>query len=509
MAALLIPQYHLSLMNTSRLLSLTCGLLLTASVHAQNDADALRFSMLNYGSTARSLGMGNSFGALGADFSAMAINPAGIGLYRRSELSVSPQFSNRGINAEYIGQENTDNYFKFSFGNMGLVLANSKNSSNRGWRGVQFAVGYNKTNDFSGRYIAEAGNSRSSLLDTWLEDVNGIAPDDIPFFYPFDVDLAWQTFLIDTTTFNGDLFYFSALPYAGALQRKTVETRGGAGEWDFTLGGNYNDQIYIGFTLGVCNLRYVEESTWEEEDDQDTIPFFTSYAYSTNLNTTGAGVNLKFGMIYRPSDYFRLGLALHSPTWYNLTDEYSASIRTDLEDGVNRAYDGPAFIPFEYNITTPFRAVGSAAFLFAKQGAFNIDYEFVDYSMARIRPDDRTFASDFNPVNKAIRNKYTISHNVRAGFEWRYEELRFRAGGFYSTSPFDEQLRESEETDLTRYGLTAGFGFRNDRYFFDAAYAWSRVGSYIQPYSLSYQDTDGITFRQTDNRFLFTVGWFF
>lgn len=496
-------------MNFFRIISLGCGMLVASSLYAQNDADALRFSMFNYGSTARSLGMGNSFGALGADFSSMAINPAGIGLYRRSEFSISPQFSNRGIDAKYIGQENTDNYFKFAFGNLGLVLAKSKNGGKDGWKGVQFAVGYNRTNDFSGRYIAEAGNGRSSLLDSWLEDVNGIAPDNIPNAYPFDVDLAWQTFLIDTASFNGDLFYFSALPYAGALQRKTVETRGGAGEWDFTFGGNYNDELYVGFTLGACNLRYVEESTWQEEDNKDTIPFFTNYTFNTNLNTTGSGVNVKFGLIYRPSDFFRLGIALHSPTWYNLTDEYATSIQADLQDGVNRTYDGPVFIPFQYNVTTPFRAVGSAAFLFAKQGAINIDYELVDYSMARIRPDDRSFVSDFTPVNRAIRNKYTISHNVRAGFEWRYEELRFRAGGFYSTSPFEKQIRGSGKTDLSRYGLTGGFGFRNDRYFFDAAYAWSRVGSFARPYTLSNQDTDGITFRQTDNRFLFTVGWFF
>lgn len=490
------------------IIAVVLALFTAGTVAAQTDADALRFSMLNYGSTARSLGMGNSFGALGADFSSLATNPGGIAFYRRSEFSFSPQFSNRTINADYLKEDQTDNFFKFSFGNLGLVLANPKANSN-GWKGVAFGVGYNRTNDFSGSYIAEGGNAKNSLLDSYLEDVNDLYPDDIAVYYPFDADLAWQTYLLDTFEFGGNFYYYSALPYAGALQRKSVITRGGSGEWDFTLGGNYEDVLYMGFTLGVTSLRYEEESTWEEIDDQDTIPYFDNYIYTTDLRTTGSGFNMKFGMIYKPNDFFRFGAAIHSPTWYSLTDEYSSSITTDLEDGAIREWDGPEFIPFEYNVNTPFRAIGSLAIIFAKQGAFNVDYEFTDYGQARIRPQDRSFSSEFTPVNKAISRKYTMSHNVRAGLEWRYEELRFRAGGFYSTSPFEENLRDSEKTDMTRYGLTAGFGFRTEKYFFDAAYAWSRTGSYLQPYTLNNQETEGITFTQTDNRVLFTVGWLF
>lgn len=486
----------------------SCAFLLN-TVFAQTDADALRFGMLNYGSTARSLGMGNAFGALGADFSSLAINPAGIALYRRSELTISPQFSNRNVLSTYINNEEADNFFKLSFGNLGVVLANSKRSDNHGWRGFAFGFGYNRTNDFSTHYTAEAGNATSSLLDAFVEDLDQVAPEDIPNYYPYDVDLAWQTYLIDTTTYNGGLYYYTALPYAGALQRRSLETRGGTGEWDITFGGNYNDQLYLGFTMGISNLRYIEESTWEESDDQDTIPYFRNYVYSTELKTEGAGINFKAGLIYRPADFFRLGLAIHSPTWFSLTDNYSSTISADLEDGIDRIYDGPEFIPFDYSITTPFRAIGSLAFVFAKQGAINVDYEFVNYNQSRIRPEDKSYKSYFSPVNKAIREKYTMSHNLRAGFEWRYEEIRLRLGGFYSTSPFDEKLRDTEETDMTRYGLTCGIGYRTEKFFIDAGYAWSRMGSYIQPYSLSYQDTYGITQKQTDNRILFTVGWMF
>lgn len=484
-------------------------LISTTPLLAQTDADALRYSMLNYGSTARSLGMGNSFGALGADFSSLASNPAGIALYRKSEFTFSPLFSNRTTDANYIGKDNSDNAFKFAFGNLGIVWASNRAKTSSYWKGVSFGIGYNRTNDFNGRYTASAANGKNSLLDNYLEALNGVDPDDIPNNYPFDVDLAWQTFLIDTFTSGGNVNYFSALPYAGALQTKTVETKGGQGEWDFTFGGNYDDRLYLGFTLGITSLRYEEESTWEEKDTEDTIPFFTSYQYNQDLKTTGSGINMKFGAIFKPADAIRLGIAIHTPTWYTLVDKYSASIRTDLQDGQIRSYAGPEFLPFDYNVTTPFRVITSMALILGKQAAFNVDYEYLNYNQARIKPVDRSFSADFNPVNNALRKKYIGAHNLRAGIEFRFDQFRFRTGAFYATSPFKTSLRDTKENDLSRLGVTGGFGFREKKWYFDVGYCWSQQGSYYLPYTLNNQQTEGITLKETTHRVLMTFGFVF
>jgi hypothetical protein len=494
----------------SKLFSIITLLLISSIVsQAQNDADALRYSMLNYGSTARSLGMGNSFGALGADFSSLSGNPAGIAVYRRSEFTISPMFSNRTTNANYLGKDNSDNSFKFSFGNLGMVWASERDESSSNWKGVAFGIGYTRTNDFNGRYTASAGNPSHSLLDNYLEALNGVDPDDIPSTYPFDVDLAWQTYLIDTFTVGSDVYYYSAVPYAGALQTKTVETKGGQGEWDFTFGGNYDERLYLGFTLGITSLRYEEESTWEERDDEDTIPYFTSFQYNQDLKTTGSGINVKFGAIFRPVDAIRIGVAIHSPTWYTLVDKYSASIKTDLQDGNIRSYSGPEFVPFDYKITTPFRVLTNFALILGKAAALNIDYEYLNYSEARVKPIDRSFSADFNPVNNAIRKKYAGSHNLRAGIEFRVEQFRFRTGGFYSTSPFKTELQDSNDNDLSRVGLTGGFGMREKKWYFDVGYSWSQQGSFMQPYTLNNQTTEGITLKETTHRVLTTFGFLF
>ncbi|MBK7114289.1 MAG: hypothetical protein IPH60_17850 [Flavobacteriales bacterium] len=84
------------------------GLCLFAlNVSAQNETDALRLSSISPGGTARSIGLANAFGALGADGVSIAINPAGMGLFRTSEISLTPGFDVNNVRSNYwhIGQQ--------------------------------------------------------------------------------------------------------------------------------------------------------------------------------------------------------------------------------------------------------------------------------------------------------------------------------------------------------------------------------------------------------------------
>lgn len=496
-------------------------------IQAQNDADAIRYSMLNYGSTARSLGMANSFGALGADASTFAINPAGIALYRKSEITISPLFSNRSIDGTYQDNTKNDNYFKFAFGNLAVVWASNKEDrNNMKW---SFGIAYNKTNDFSSNSVASGINLKNSLLQSFSEDLgtldnsNGFPyyvagsdyndPTNISIDYPFDVDLAWQTFLIDSLDVGGTTYYYNSIPYAGVRQTRRVETRGGQGEWDFTLGANLDEKLYLGVTVGIATVNYREEISWKEEDVADTIPGFKSYEYTTNLRTDGGGFNLKLGGIYRPIDEVRIGVAIHTPTWYSLTDNYSTNIVANLENQIggieSLSYSSPDYIPFDYLIKTPFRAIGSLGFIAGKIGAVNLEYEYLNYGQARVNSVDNQFDSDFDPVNAAIRSKYTISHNFKIGAELRYDLYRFRVGASQSTTPFNTEFKGTTDTDLSRVSLTGGVGIKKKNYFIDVAYAHSTVGSFLRPYSMNNQVVNGITYNQIDNRVLFTFGWNF
>ena len=94
---------------------------LSSPLFAQYESEALKFSMLQHSASARFIGMGGAMGALGNEFSCISNNPAGIGLYRNSELTFSPSFYIAKNEADYQLQGFGDNKFNFNFGNIGLV----------------------------------------------------------------------------------------------------------------------------------------------------------------------------------------------------------------------------------------------------------------------------------------------------------------------------------------------------------------------------------------------------
>ena len=100
------------------------GLLFVPALLAQNEVDALRISTSNPGGTGRSTGLANAFGALGADPVAAGINPAGFGLYRTSELSVTPMVEVNGVTSTAYGTQAVDSKTTFVMNNLALILNN-------------------------------------------------------------------------------------------------------------------------------------------------------------------------------------------------------------------------------------------------------------------------------------------------------------------------------------------------------------------------------------------------
>lgn len=486
------------------------------NAEAQNDVDVLRYSAINWGSTARSLGMGNAFGALGADPSVMSINPAGLGLYRRSEFTLTPGFQLRNTDGELNGNTLDKNSVELNFGNLAFIWAFPSEDKNNDWRGVTFGLGYNRLNDFNSKGYSEGINNKSSLIDSWVSSANGTEPEQLGDVFPFDVGLGWEAYLFDpdtSTAATND--YISGIPAGGALQRRSFESRGGMGEFDISLGTNYMDKLFFGGTIGIVNLRYREKITWEEIDVNHTISNgdstynFESYKYVQDLNTEGSGYNFKFGIIYKPTDYFRVGLAIHSPTFLlSITDDYKTSVHSEFEGGTVIDYASPDFIPFEYDITTPFRTIGSMGFVLGKYGVVGVEYEYVDYSRGDISPRDDAFAGDFAGANSDIKTKYTSSHNFRVGGELRYGELRFRLGGGMSGTPFSAAVTTTDETDQSRININGGFGLRKQNFYFDAGYSLTQSGAFSGMYALD-NDVVGVTQKTNDHRLLFTFGWLF
>ncbi|HNP98702.1 MAG TPA: hypothetical protein PKK99_06585, partial [Bacteroidia bacterium] len=250
-----------------KILSTPIFILLTLATFAQTDLDAFRYSQSNISGTARFSSMGGAFGALGADFSSIAVNPAGIGLYRKSEVTFTPSVFIGSTESNFLGKVNSERKFNFNFGNAGIVFTNklTNNDEGPGWKSWSFGFGYNRINNFHNRSFYENKNPSNSLTNYFAENAQGQSYENLDPFYEY---LAYYTYLINPDSSNN---YSAAVPNGNIVQRRSSETRGAMGETDLTFGGNYSNRLFIGGTIGLSNIRYLEETTFEETDKDNVI----------------------------------------------------------------------------------------------------------------------------------------------------------------------------------------------------------------------------------------------
>ena len=430
---------------------------------AQNEIDALRYSQLVRGGTARFTSMGGAFGALGGDFSVLSTNPAGIGIYRKSDFSFTPSFFNQKTTSDFKGNSLDDYKYNVNFNSAGIVLAYYEAETKNAWKGVAFGFGYNKLNNFNNRISMTGKNADNSLLDLYVNDAQ-TAGGDTNAMDAFSTQLALNSGAIFMDTSNG-IFYHHMMGTFGEEQSKSVTSSGSMGETVFTLGGNYNDKLYLGATFGIPHINYHEESTYMETADTGAWNNFKTFELNQDSRTTGVGFNFKFGMIYKPTDWVRIGGALHSPSYFEMHDDWSSDMTTDVL-GKKYSSSSPTGL-YDYSLVTPMRTMGSIGFIIKKIGLIGVDYEFVDYPSATLRSSKYKYINE----NKAIREKYVEGNNIRFGTEWRLQPLTLRAGAAFYSSPF----QHGSGNDGSRMDYSAGIGFRDENFFLDFAYVLSKT----------------------------------
>jgi hypothetical protein len=485
------------------------ALILTAASTAlsQTPADVLRYSRMDIGGTARYMGLSGAFGALGADFTTASTNPAGIGLFKSSEFSITPSVHIGNVESNLNGSITSDGRANFYLGNVGFVIASkSKTNPNKpGWRYVTFATGLNRLNDYNFRYEMTGTNATNSLLDTYVSSANGISALDIEKDqygnYAFDLNLAWWTYLLNLAYPNfSDNQYISPIPTGNKIQTKTIDTKGSMNEYVFSMGANYNDRLYLGMTFGIPYLYYEESSVYRESNIENSdLMYFNRVDY---LETRGSGFNFKLGFIYRASDWFRFGAAFHSPSWFgNMKDTWYASMKSefytpDISGNYWYVRESPTGY-YEYYLRTPYRVQGNLGFVIGNIGLVSADYEFTDYSSAKLDAYDY----NYNEENTSIRNSYTFGHSIRIGTEWRYNIFSFRAGGKYFTSPYQGDINNG-----SRFGFSGGVGLKQGWFFMDLAYAYSKMEDDYYFYNAPGIVSDPVANSTRNHSVLMTLG---
>lgn len=460
-------------------LFLSAGFVLACvAIHAQNEQDVLRYSRIGFGGSARYSSMGGAYGALGGDLSVMSSNPAGLGVYRKSEFMFTPSFFNQSVESKYGDTTTNDERFNVKVDQFGFVIASKPdNRTDHGWQYMSMGINYSRTNAFQSNVLM-AGVANSSLMDSWVRSASGYGPSQLD---PFNERLAWDSYMIDPVSSTDTTHYVDRVPDStGIRQMKSIEIRGGMGEWTFGLAGNYDNRIYIGASVGIPTVNYEEQSIYTEKEVYDTLSTFEYFSFNQYLQTKGRGINFKAGVIFRPFDFLRLGVAFHSPSSLKLNDSYFSKMSAVLANTVYYA-ESPTG-SYRYSIRTPMRVIGSVAFVAAKIAVVSFDYELVDYSDGRLKSPDYAFFDE----NAAVRAKYKAASNIRGGIEFRMLPFSFRAGFAYYGSPYQETVNN----EVSRLYITGGAGYRDpkDVYYVDLGFISQRYTENYYFYDQSLVD---------------------
>jgi hypothetical protein len=443
------------------------------SMSAQNEVDALRFSELDWQGTARFMGAGRAFGAVGAEFSALNLNPATIGLYKKSEVTFTPlTISIYKNNSDYNATATLAQAVKYNLNSAGMVFAIS-GASNSLWKKFQIGFGYNRIKNYNNAFSIEGRNDGKTI-----GSVFALAADSFDYEYveDWENDEAWfgyQSYSINpkqgsNTSYN---------PYLLGVDMKhvsSVNQSGGNDEMIFSFGTNYDDKLFLGATLGVPFIHFTEDRVFKEINDKNAGLYeFQSLTITDKLSVQSSGINLKLGVIYQPLDFLRVGVAFHTPTYYgNVKDVFNRRMNArpwqykSTEDGdvykeyydVNVNYENR----FNYSLTTPLRIMVNAAFFIQQRAFISAEYELADYSMASMYATSYNFSEE----NKAIQKKYGACHIARIGAELNLNQIfAIRAGYNYISSPYKDKIN-----DGSKHYASLGFGFRTQYIYGDFTY---------------------------------------
>jgi hypothetical protein len=488
-------------------LILAAAFLTLTGTLAQNVDDALRYSQIFYMGTARFMSMGGAFTALGGDMSTLSQNPAGLGVFRSSEISLSPQLFHSRTAANYNGISD-DYLYNFNLGQAGIVSNVISGNGTTGLVSLNIGYSFNKTNNLNSSIRIQGVNTRSSMADYWADASYGT-------FYKDLTDaagIAYDAWIMDTITGTGADTYgtvFSnygdnATSHYGQNLRRLISNEGYTGEHAFSIGGNYSNKVFFGATLGITRLRYTGHYEHLEKADYFLDSEFSDFTYVEHFENTGTGVSLKIGAIIKPTDEIRIGFAFHSPTLYRINERFYDNITSNFTDGGQYEFQNDE-LTYNYALTTPFRALAGVAYQLKKIAILSLDYEFVDYSTIRFSETGDNY--DYSEKNLEIKNSLKPASNVRLGGEFRLNKMYFRGGyGYYGKVFKPGELNEN----MVNRAISFGVGFREQNLNIDFGFTNLRnEQDYILYNYDAFSKAEIANLTNSRNMFAVTVGYKF
>ncbi len=524
--------------------SLLCLTVASGSASAQSAIDAYMISQPDLKGTARFMSMGGAFGALGADLSTLSQNPAGIGVYRSSEIGFTLDLDCQSSKTSTNGFGKDASQTKFYLTNIGGVATMRLNSKTMPNLNVGFT--YNKLASFNRKYTGGFPNLQTSLSNyiAGIANSYGLTEGDVkttdrydPYLtntVPWIAILGYDSFLIDPDGNPDDPNWYGQFGN-GTTGRGyfNVTEKGSIDEYNISLGGNINNIVYWGMTFDIVSTDYRIESMWGE-DLQDAYvlnpvsgnveQMRAQWYLRDKYSLSGTGFNYQLGVIVKPIQELRLGFAFHTPTWYTMNETfYNEQINYNYPFGTDYAVTNDG-IPSSnsVNFRSPWRLIASVAGVIGSKFIVSMDYEWTgmrtseyyyvnpyvydnnwwDYYpwYAPAKSPARVAASyNEDPIgytNSKIRQIYNNISTLRLGAEYRVTPaFSVRAGYSFTSSPVKSEARDGDiqvpaAGTLANYNLynstnyvTCGLGYKYKGFYVDAAYVWKHQSSDYFPFS--------------------------
>jgi hypothetical protein len=478
--------------------------------------DAFRFSESKISGSARMQGMGGGYVSLGADATNNYTNPAGLGFYNRSELSITPVLNSINTSSVYAGSQFGRSTTSPNIGQLGLIFSNSGTGTRK--KRSAFAITYSRQNSYLSDFRYTGTNQRSSMADFFAERATQRGVDSGTLDNEYDPSsgtastataMYYQAYLIDPVSGSG-------APYTVVEKKLPVQqigdisSTGSTSQWNLGYGINFDDKTYIGLGIGFVRLSYENVTTHNETFSGGQI--LNGFEYGENLYVRGSGVNFSLGTIFKATENISLGASLTTPSWISVSEIYNSHIIIDPKAGnpvipssatTNVATDENTF---SYSLTTPLRASGGATFFFPnKAGFITADAEYVGYRGMGIKdPEDSGWSAS---QKNAIKGNYNDAVNLKVGAEYRIQSIRVRAGAKYMPDPYKQKL---DNLDRSQMLFTGGLGYRSAKFFIDLAGVFNQFKGAYTPYQLNNPQNYGSASLTTKGTsFVVSIGTFF
>jgi len=509
------------------------ALFAVSALSAQTVFEAAKFSNTDITGTARYMGVAGAFGALGGDVSAIKDNPAGLGVFRKSEISFTMNGQLQDSKSLWSNYKTSDSNYGASVDNVSLVFANKTWRADNGFSGLlssNFSFGYNKLMNFNRTNIIDGNSMQASITDfmasfTGTSSVNDLEWDNYPqngYSNPYqNPNLSWLSVMADYGRLmnpvydaNNQFTNWASLLDANetVLPSYYLKESGAVNEFSFGWSGNFNHKLFIGATLNLQTLYHDMVSVYSEQfsggGDMKLI---------NTLSTSGNGFNVNFGLIAVPVEYLRLGFSVHTPMFYRLEQVNYATM--DFNTTVKGSTNTPADNYVQYRYQTPFQFNASAAFMAGDKGFVSAEYVYRNFQGMKMTDVD---GYNFSDVNSDIDNMLDAVNTFKIGAEYRLtNNFSLRAGFANVSSVTNSEAQKvlsstTVRTDTeyfthnkTNY-ITAGMGYRENNWYVDMAYTNRLLDEDYHAFNTNgFNETYQVapaSVKTTNHRLVFTVG---